>query len=145
MDPPQAKLQIQRIFNKNLSRFLVEFNKLVLKFAWKSKEPRLSKALGRKIRKRDLLFQISRCYFVFCLFVFLRKISPEVTTASPPLFSEEAWPWANIVPIFLYFICGTPTTAWHAKQFHVRIWDPNQQTSGRWEAERANLTTAPQG
>ena len=29
-------------------------------------------------------------------FFFLRKISPELTTASPPLFAEEAWPWANI-------------------------------------------------
>ena len=25
-------------------------------------------------------------------FFFLRKISPELTTASPPLFAEEAWP-----------------------------------------------------
>ena len=29
----------------------------------------------------------------FILFIyFLRKISPELTTASPPLFAEEAWP-----------------------------------------------------
>ena len=27
---------------------------------------------------------------------FLRKISPELTTANPPLFAEEEWPWANI-------------------------------------------------
>ena len=39
---------------------------------------------------------------------FLRKISPELTAANPPLFAEEDWPWANIVPIFLYFICGCP-------------------------------------
>ena len=33
----------------------------------------------------------------FCLFVcFLRKISPELITASPPLIAEEDWPWANI-------------------------------------------------
>ena len=30
------------------------------------------------------------------LFLFLRKISPELTAASPPLFAEEDWPWANI-------------------------------------------------
>ena len=27
---------------------------------------------------------------------FLRMISPELTSANPPLFSEEDWPWANI-------------------------------------------------
>ena len=34
---------------------------------------------------------------------FLRKMSPELTTASPPLFAEEAWSWANIrahLPLF---------------------------------------------
>ena len=30
------------------------------------------------------------------LWVFLRKVRHELTTASPPLFAEEAWPWANI-------------------------------------------------
>ena len=62
---------------------------------------------------------------------FLRKISPELTAANPPLFAEEDWPWANIVPILLYFICGTPTTAWLAKQCHVGARDPNQRTLGR--------------
>ena len=75
----------------------------------------------------------------------MRKISPELTTASPPLFAEEAWPWANIVPIFLCFICGTPTTAWRAQRRHVRTRDPNRPTSGRREAERVNLTAAPPG
>ena len=27
---------------------------------------------------------------------FFRKISPELTTANPPLFSEKDWPWTNI-------------------------------------------------
>ena len=45
---------------------------------------------------------------------FLRKISPKLTS----------------VPIFLYFICGTPTTAWRAKQYHVRARGPNWQTPG---------------
>ena len=30
------------------------------------------------------------------LLLFLRKISPELTTANPPHFAEEDWPWANI-------------------------------------------------
>ena len=49
------------------------------------------------------------------------------------------------MPIFLYFICGTPTTAWHAKQCHVRTQHPNRRTPGLQEAERANLTAAPLG
>uniref|UniRef100_A0A9L0JZL0 KRAB domain-containing protein n=1 Tax=Equus asinus TaxID=9793 RepID=A0A9L0JZL0_EQUAS len=32
------------------------------------------------------------------------------------------------VPIFLYFICGTPATAWLVKQCHVDTWDLNRQT-----------------
>ena len=28
--------------------------------------------------------------------IFLRKLSPELTTANLPLFAEEDWPWANI-------------------------------------------------
>ena len=70
--------------------------------------------------------------FISFLFFFFLKISPELTTASPPLFAEEAWPWANIVPIFLYFICGMPTTAWRAKRCHIRTRDLNQWTPGRW-------------
>ena len=32
------------------------------------------------------------------------------------------------MPIFLYFICGTPTTTWLTKRCHVHTQDPNQQT-----------------
>ena len=35
------------------------------------------------------------------------------------------------MPIFFYFICGTPTTAWLAKRCHVCTQDLNQQTPGR--------------
>ena len=35
------------------------------------------------------------------------------------------------MPIFLYFLCGTPATAWLAKWCHVRTWDPNWQTPCR--------------
>ena len=31
-------------------------------------------------------------YFYFYLFIFLRKMSPEITTGNPPLFAEEDWP-----------------------------------------------------
>ena len=34
------------------------------------------------------------------------------------------------MPVFLYFLCGTPTTAWLAKWCHVRTWDPNLRTPG---------------
>ena len=46
-------------------------------------------------------------------------------------FSEEDWPELTSMPIFLYFIRGTPTTAWLAAQCHVRTWDPNRRTPGR--------------
>ena len=49
------------------------------------------------------------------------------------------------MPIFLYFICGTPTTAWRAKRCHVHTWDLNRRTLGRQEVERANLIAAPPG
>ncbi|XP_070421534.1 membrane-anchored junction protein isoform X2 [Equus przewalskii] len=49
------------------------------------------------------------------LLFLLRKTGPELTS----------------VPIFLYFICGTPATAWLAKRCHVRTQDPNQRTPGR--------------
>ena len=35
------------------------------------------------------------------------------------------------MPIFLYFICGIPATAWLAKRCHVGTLDLNQQTLGR--------------
>ena len=44
----------------------------------------------------------------------LRKTGPELTS----------------MPIFFYFICGTPTTAWHAKRCHVCTQDPNRRTLG---------------
>uniref|UniRef100_A0A9L0ILM9 Nuclear envelope phosphatase-regulatory subunit 1 n=1 Tax=Equus asinus TaxID=9793 RepID=A0A9L0ILM9_EQUAS len=41
---------------------------------------------------------------------------------------DDTDPELTSMPIFLYFICGTPATAWHAKQCHVRTWDPNRRT-----------------
>ena len=77
---------------------------------------------------------------------FLRKISSELTTATPPPFSEEDWPWVNIhahlPPLYTW-------DAYHsmafAKRCHVHTWDPNWQTLGHQEVERVNLTTAPLG
>ena len=60
--------------------------------------------------------------------LFLRKFSPELTTANPPLFAEEEWPELTSVPILLYFLCGTPTAAWRAKRCHVHTRDPKRQT-----------------
>ena len=79
------------------------------------------------------------------IIIFLRKISPEVTSATNPLlFAEEDWPGANIVPIVLYFISGTPTTAWLASG---AMSAPGIHTGKplATEAERAHSTTAPLG
>ena len=78
--------------------------------------------------------ELTRLNFLFCfIYLFLRKISPELTSAAnPPLFAMENWSWAKSMPIFLYFICGMPATAWHAKRCHVHTQDPNWQTPGRW-------------
>ena len=38
------------------------------------------------------LFNSSLCLFIVCLFIYLRKISPELASvANPPLFAEEDW------------------------------------------------------
>uniref|UniRef100_A0A9L0SC01 Alpha-1,3-glucosyltransferase n=1 Tax=Equus caballus TaxID=9796 RepID=A0A9L0SC01_HORSE len=58
-------------------------------------------------------------------------ISTELTSANPPLLLRKTGPELTSVPIFLYFICGTPTTAWCAKRCHVRTQDSNWQTPGR--------------
>ena len=64
-------------------------------------------------------------------YFFFRKISPELIAANPPLLLlKKTGPELTSMPIFLYFICGTPTTAWRAKWCHVRTRDPNRQTPG---------------
>ena len=83
----------------------------------------------------------------FCLlhsFVFFppRKISPELTTASPPLFAEEDWPWASIHSrLPLLYTWDTYHSMAFAEQCHVHTRDPNRQTPGHQEAERAHLTS----
>ena len=63
---------------------------------------------------------------------FLRKISPELTSAAnPPLFAEEDCPWANIhVHLPLLYTWDAYHSMPFAKQCHVCIWDLNQQTPG---------------
>ena len=59
-------------------------------------------------------------HFLFFLksifFFFLRKINPELTTADPPLFAEEDWPWANIhAHVLLLYTWDTHhSMAWQA-------------------------------
>ena len=62
------------------------------------------------------------------LLFLLRKTAPELTS----------------VPVFLYFICGTPTTAWLDKWCHVCTWDLNQQTLG-CRSGTCDLTAVPLG
>ena len=76
-------------------------------------------------------------YFVFGFLIgfflfFSRNISSELTsTTNPPLFllRTTGLEWTS-VPIFLYFICGTPTTAWLDKRCHVCTQDPKWRTPG---------------
>ena len=74
-------------------------------------------------------------------FFYLRKISPELTSAAnPPLLLRKTGPGLTSVPIFLYFICGTPATAWLAE----RTQDPNQRTPGR-QSEMCELNCGATG
>ena len=63
------------------------------------------------------------------LFIYLRKIGPELTS----------------VHIFLYSVCGMPATAWLDQWCKVCAWDLNQQTQVTSKAERASLTAKPPG
>ena len=76
-----------------------------------------------------LYFQVKEFYIKSKIFLFLRKTGPELTS----------------VPIFFYFICGTPTTAWLDKRRHVCTPDLNQGTPGRRSRTCAlnHCTTGP--
>ena len=58
-------------------------------------------------------------HFIY-LFI-LRKTGPELTS----------------MPIFLYFMCGMPATAWLAMRCHVCTRDPNWWTPGCWSGTYA--------
>ena len=78
--------------------------------------------------------------------IFLRKISPELTsTTNPPLFAEEDWPWDNIcahVPLFyMWDACHSMTWQVVCRSAPV-IW-----TGEPWAAivECVNLPAVPPG
>ena len=76
-------------------------------------------------------------------FLFLRKISPELTSAANTTFLlRKTGPELTSMPIFLYFICETPATAWLHKQCRSA---PGISTSElrATKVECANLTTVP--
>ena len=80
----------------------------------------------------EFCFNLSIAFLAisFCIPFFLRKISPELTAANPPLFAEEDWPWANIhdhLPL-LYMWDACHSMACQA--VHVCTRDPNQPTPG---------------
>ena len=72
------------------------------------------------------------------------KIYSELTFATnPPLFAEEAWPWANMhvhLPL-LYMWDACHSTAWHAVHRSAPGIPTGEPQAA--EAERVNLTTAP--
>ena len=64
-----------------------------------------------------LYFYLLIEYFLFLSFFFLRKISPELTSAANlPLFAKEDWPGANICahPPLLYMWDAYHSMAWQA-------------------------------
>ena len=64
------------------------------------------------------------------------------------LLPRKTGPELTSVPIFLYFLCGMPTTAWLDELCHVRTGDLNRQTPGRQrgtcELNRCATGPAPQ-
>ena len=92
-----------------------------------------------------LLLILTLALKIYLFFFFLRKISPELTTANPPLFAEEDWPWAKIhdhLPL-LY--------AWDTYHSMVCQAVPSPHLRSEWanpqlpRSERAHLTAAPPG
>ena len=80
------------------------------------------------------------------LFVCLRKISPELTsTANPPLFAEEDWPWANIrTHLHLFYMWDScHSMAWQEVHRSMpRIWTSEPRTT---EVEFGNPAAMPPG
>ena len=78
------------------------------------------------------------------LFVFLRKISLELTSAAnPPVFAEEDWPWANIRAHLLicYMWDACHSMAWqevHRSAPGIRTSEPRAA-----KVKCVNLTAAP--
>ena len=81
----------------------------------------------------------------YFLFIFLRKINPELTSfANPPLFAEEDWPWANIcahLPL-LYMWDAYYSMACQAM---LCLHPGSDQQTRAAKAECAHLTAVPPG
>ena len=98
---------------------------------------------SRRMRKIwHIIMGVSQIRKLFLFF--LRKISPELTSATNLLpFAEEDWPWPNIhahLPL-LYMWDACHSMAWQVVHMSaLRI-----QTGEPWatEVEHANLTSAP--
>ena len=102
--------------------------------------------LDQKLKILPLSGNDENINFGLCVCVCVRKISPELTTANPPLFAEEGWPWASICAhLRVLYTWDAHHSMAFAKWGHVLIQDPNRRTPGRWEAEHVTLTTAPPG
>ena len=90
-----------------------------------------------------LPFHLSLVKFLF--FLFLGRLALSYLLPILLFLLRKAGLELTSVPFSLYFIRGMPTTARHAKWYHVHTQDPNQWTPGQRGAERGNLTTAPPG
>ena len=94
--------------------------------------------------KNSTSFNVHRGSFV--LFIFLRKISPELRSATDlPLFAEEDWPWANIhahLPLlYVWDTCHSMACqAVCSSALGIRI-----SKSQPAKAEGANSTAVPSG
>ena len=79
------------------------------------------------------VYNLDNFYWTIFKFInsfFLRKISPVLTAANPPLLAEKYWPWANIrahLPL-LYMWDAHHSMA--AKWCHVHTQDLNQRMLG---------------
>ena len=79
-------------------------------------------------------------------FVFGGMISPELTTANPPLYAEEDWPWANIhARLSLLYMWDAYHSMASAKWCHVHTRDQNQWALRHRELEHVHLTAGPPG
>ena len=75
----------------------------------------------------NYIFKVQNIVFCFSVCLFLRKISPELTTANPPVFAEEDWPCTNIrVHLPLLNTWDAYHSMAFAKGSHVHTQDLNQ-------------------
>ena len=74
----------------------------------------------------DLYIVILKKFMLFYLFIFLRKISPEITAANPPLLAEEDWPCANIHAQLPLLYTWDAYHSMACQECHIRTRDPNQ-------------------